>query len=196
MENQPKNESEKVKSLKPLLISLAVLLLGSGALNIYQWQKRPEVQATPTPSAKTMATISPTVEATITPTATLTPTSSVPNNFSENAAAALNTMNTAYFEQLFATPVSVIIAASEGIGNRTPAQAVADLEYFKTATTPWDFNLPASTTDSWKTGSYSSYLAKANVFGMSKSGQVVAFTFNSSAKITAVFMAANSDVLN
>lgn len=104
-------------------------------------------------------------------------------------------MNTAYFAQLMAPGVHVVIAASEFAKDRTPAQAVADLDYFKSATQPWDFNLPESTISAWKTGSYSTYLSSANMFGKAKSGQVVAFTFNTSGKITNIFMSASADLL-
>src|SRR3989344_1609810 len=47
----------------------------------------------------------------------------------DNIEAAVKSGNYAALEQLMASKVIVIIVASEGLGERTPAQAIADLAY-------------------------------------------------------------------
>ncbi|MCB9822663.1 hypothetical protein H6800_00120 [Candidatus Nomurabacteria bacterium] len=113
-----------------------------------------------------------------------------------NVEAAISSKNTAALESYMADSVKVIIAASEGIGDRTPVQAVNDLDYLNSATDPWDFDLPAATIDDWQTGDYASYFPETlRVIGRSSNSYVVVFKFNASEKITDIFMAVNDDLL-
>jgi hypothetical protein len=109
----------------------------------------------------------------------------VSSDIKANVADAISSRNTAALESYMGDSVKVIIAASEGIGDRTPAQAVADLNYLSSATDPWDFDLPEATIDDWQTGDYASYFPETlRVIGRSSDGYVVVFKFNSSEKIT------------
>ena len=56
-----------------------------------------------------------------------------------------------------ASTIKVIIAASEGIGDRTPVQAINDLKYLDSATDPWDFALNATTLSKYQSGDYKDY---------------------------------------
>jgi hypothetical protein len=113
----------------------------------------------------------------------------------ENIKASITSGNTAALEGYMAPTVHVVIAASEGVGDRTPTQAVSDLSYLNNATDPWNFDLPAATLTSWRAGSYASYFPTDAVVGKSANDYVISFTFNSSGKISGVFMAVNSDLL-
>lgn len=120
----------------------------------------------------------------------------IPAATKENVEAAISSGNTAALESYMGSSVKVILAASEGIGDRTPAQAVGDLAYLNDATAPWDFDLPAATITDWQSGDYASYFPETlRIIGRSADGYVVVFKFNSSGKITDIFMAINDDLL-
>lgn len=124
-------------------------------------------------------------------------TATVPSDsVKENVQAAVSSQNYAALESTMASTVKVIIAASEGVGDRSPAQAVKDLEYLNSATLPWDFDLPAATVSDWQSGDYATYFPESSrIIGRAAGGQVVSFTFNSSGKITTIFMSTSDDLL-
>ncbi len=182
----PKNKGST--GLKFLLaFFILVALAGWGAFYYVKFYQKPNKTST---DAITLATASPSPSPSATPAA-----GRAINGFTENAAAALNTMNTAYFADLMADEVRVTLAASEGLGSRTASQAVADLDYLKSAVAPWNFALSSSLTDSWRTGNYAIYLNDADYIGQASSGEVVAFTLNSDNKINAIFIAPNPSLL-
>ena len=113
----------------------------------------------------------------------------------DNIEAAIKSGNTAALEQLMATKVTVIIAASEGLGERTPTQAIKDLDYLDGGTDPWDFNLPAATIDGYQAGDYKQYFPDGALAGKSANDYVVSFSFDDSGKISTIFLANNADVL-
>ncbi len=120
----------------------------------------------------------------------------IPVTTKENVEAAISSDNTAAIESYMDNSVKVIVAASEGIGDRTPVQAVGDLDYLNNAVDPWNFDLPAATITDWQSGDYASYFPDSlRIIGRSADGHVVVFKFNSSGKITDIFMAASDDLL-
>lgn len=115
----------------------------------------------------------------------------------ENIKAVFDTMNTQPMESYMAPTVRVIIAASEGIGDRTPAQAVSDLNYFSSATAPWDFDLPAATLSSYGSDMYyGQYFGENTLVGKATSGQIVSMHFNTDGKIDVIFMMISEDLLS
>jgi len=113
----------------------------------------------------------------------------------DNIKAAITSDNTAALEGYMASTVRVILAASEGIGDRTPTQAISDLSYLDDATDPWNFNLPAATIDGYQAGGYKQYFPETALVGKAANGYVVSFTFNSDAKISGIFMSVSDDLL-
>jgi len=113
----------------------------------------------------------------------------------ENIAAAISSKNTAALEGYMATSVNVVVAASEKGGFETPTQAVQDLSYLNAATDPWNFDLSASTMNTWIGGPYKSYISGTSYAGLAKNKYVVSFDFNSCNKINLVFMSVSSDLL-
>lgn len=95
-----------------------------------------------------------------------------------------------------ADTVTVIVAASEGVGARTPAQAAGDLKYLDAGTDPWNFALPDSTLNEWRVGDYASYVPITSVVGESANHYVVSFQFDTEGKIAVIFMAVNSDLMH
>src|SRR3989304_1837308 len=75
----------------------------------------------------------------------------------DNIEAAVKSGNYAALEQYMASKVTIIIAASEGLGERTVTQAIEDLKYINSGTDPWDCDLPADTIDKYQTGDYKQY---------------------------------------
>jgi hypothetical protein len=98
-------------------------------------------------------------------------------------------------QNLMASKVYVIIAASEGLGVRTPAQAVNDLKYLDGGTDPWNFALAASDVKNYQDGDYAQYFPVGSLIGKSANSYVVSFTFNNDGKIIGIFMANKADIL-
>lgn len=113
----------------------------------------------------------------------------------DNMQAAIETMNTAALEGYMAASVNVILAASEGLGARTPVQAVGDVDYLSSATDPWDFSLPQATLDGYAAGDYKQYFPATAFVGKSANGYVISFTFDNSGDISGIFMSASDDIL-
>ncbi|MDP4038482.1 MAG: hypothetical protein Q8P54_00725 [bacterium] len=119
----------------------------------------------------------------------------IPQNLKDNIEAALNTKNTAALEGYMASSVNVVVAASEKAGPRTPAQAVSDLDYLNSATSPWNFNLPQTTLTAYKNSFYGQYFGDNTVVGQSTNKYVASFGIDANVKINVIFMAVNADLL-
>lgn len=113
----------------------------------------------------------------------------------ENIAAAISSGNTSALAGYMASSVRVIIAASGGVGDRTPAQAISDLAYLDDATDPWDFALSADTLNDYANGDYAQYFPRGAVVGKSADDRVVSFTFDANGDINGVFMAVDAELL-
>lgn len=113
----------------------------------------------------------------------------------ENIESAITSGNTAALEGYMAPSVNVIIAASEGMGARTPAEAVTDLKYISKATDPWHFNVDNNTLAKFAKGDYKEYFNSTTLVGISANNMVIAFNFDSNGKINGIFMASNSTLL-
>lgn len=103
--------------------------------------------------------------------------------------------NTVALVGYMAPSVKVIIAASSGVGDRTPTQAISDLKYLDAGTAPWDFALSAATITKYQAGSYKQYFPTTALVGKSANNYVVSFQFDSGAKISGIFMAADASLL-
>ena len=113
----------------------------------------------------------------------------------DNIEAAIKSGNYAALEQLMASKVTVILAASEGLGERTVAQAIEDLKYINSGTDPWNCDLPAATIDQYQAGDYKQYFPDGAVVCKSANDYVVSVSFNAAGKINTIFMANSADVL-
>jgi Tfp pilus assembly protein PilV len=112
-----------------------------------------------------------------------------------NIADAISSGNTAALEGYMDSTVNVIVAASEGVGPRTPSEAIADLAYLEGGADPWDFNVDAGTIATWDAGFYTDYFDDNTYAGRAANGMVVVFDFNECGKINEVFMVANEELL-
>lgn len=119
----------------------------------------------------------------------------VSDTFKANIRAAVESHNYAALEPSMNATVRVILAASEGVGDRTPAQAVADMAYLNQGTTPWNFSLPAATITAWEAGFYTDYFDDNTYVGRATNGMVVVFDFDTCGKINEVFMVAHEELL-
>ena len=115
-----------------------------------------------------------------------------------NIKASITSGNTAALEGYMAASVNVVLAASEGLGSKTSAQAVAAIsDFISDDMNSWDYNfaLPASTLTSYANGSYSQYFPASAIVGTATNKQVISFSFDCNAKIKTVFMSASEDLL-
>lgn len=113
-----------------------------------------------------------------------------------NIKAAISIGNTEPLQGYMAQTVSVILAASEGIGDRTPMQATLDITNFIDSAGTWDFNLSASVLSSYGKSFYGQYFPINAVVGKSSNGKIISLSFDENAKINQVFFATAEDVLN
>jgi hypothetical protein len=111
----------------------------------------------------------------------------------DNIEAAVKSGNYAALEQLMQSKITVIIAASEGVGERTPEQAVEDLKYLDGGTDPWNFDLPDATIAGYQSGDYKQYFPAGALVGKSANDYLVSFVFNNAGKVSVIFLANNAD---
>jgi TolA-binding protein len=109
--------------------------------------------------------------------------------------AAVSNKQYSNLAPLMADQVEVTIAASEKGGEVSKAQAVADMAYLKSGTSPWNFNPTTAQVNTFKNGSYKVYLSAASIFGIATNDYFVAFTLDSSNKISKIFMSVNTELL-
>ncbi len=121
-----------------------------------------------------------------------TPSTEVKNNIQD----AIKSGNTSALEGYMASTVKVILAASEGMGNRTPTQAISDLKYLDAGTDPWNFSVPSASLTAWRAGFYKQYFPDGAVIGESANHYVVSFSFDSAGKINTIFMTGDASGLN
>lgn len=113
----------------------------------------------------------------------------------ENIADAVESGNYAALQQNLAAKVTVTLAASEGLGDRTPAQVVTDMKTLDSCTDPWNFALPTATMEAYMDGDYEKYFPEDAHVGKSANDCVVSFTFNDEAKISGIFITKDADLL-
>jgi len=200
---QPKAEKTRRRGSSPsLVILLCLILVAVAGVGGYLLRDRNAKTQSQTDAAKIAALEAKVVnleKAAAVKDAT-TPSASAPAKAPsqatlDNIKDAVKSGNYAALEGFMAPSVSVIIAASDGIGDRTPAQAVSDIKYLDSGTDPWDFALSAATINSYRDGDYAKYFPETALVGKSANNHVVAFAFNSIGKISGIFMAINSDLL-
>jgi cell division protein FtsB len=116
----------------------------------------------------------------------------------ESIKASITSGNTAALKGYMASEVSVVIAASEGAGPKTPDQAITSITNFITTdNTSWDYDfaLPASVLSSYGKGSYAKYFPSTAIVGKASNNKVIAFSFDCDGKISTVFLAADAKLL-
>lgn len=191
-------EKKKPRGNRILAALLALLLAAATGGGVYFWQMQ-EVSDLEDKNAELSAKVSD-----LESKAADSSDSSADNNddtsttsplTAENITDAVSSGNYAALEGYMADTVRVIIAASEGVGDRTPVQAVEDLKYLDSGDDPWDFNVSEETLLEWRFGDYASYFPISAVVGKSSDGMVVSFQFDTAGNISVVFMAASEDIL-
>lgn len=114
----------------------------------------------------------------------------------ENIKASVTTRNTQPLEGYMASSVTVIYAASEGLGARTPTEAVSDIGSFLGETTvDWTFDIPAETLTAYSQGDYAQYFPSTSLVTKSSENKVISFNFDCDGKIVTVFMSYDESLL-
>jgi cell division protein FtsB len=201
---QPVVTQEKVRrrrSSPSLVILLCLLLLGVGAAAGYMWRdqnakdsaktKQAEITALQAKNTKLEKDLAEAKKESSASTASKRPNQAA----LDNIKAAIVSGNTAALAGYMASTVRVIIAASEGVGDRTPTQAINDLEYIDNATDPWNFDLPAATLTEYQTGDYKQYFPTTAYVGKSANNYVISFQFDNAGKINGIFMTNSASLL-
>lgn len=196
-----KNKGRKFKRIAAIVGTFAIIS-GVGA-GVYFWQES-NLQSLQKQHEEEVATLNGTIEALKKEIGDkASKEKSVTKDTADAAAAAKSAISSAVSSDTFtalgplmADSVRVIIAASEGMGDRTPAQAMEDLKYLNSASGTWNFDVPAATIADWRTGDYAAYVpAAGGVIGLSSDGYVGIFKLNSESKISDIFMAVNAELM-
>ena len=108
---------------------------------------------------------------------------------------AISNKNYRAIEQYIQDNVLVVIAASDGVGRRSPEQAVSDLKFIDDASQPWNFNLPAETLANYKDGDYKQYFPNSAIVGKSADGKIISFSTTPGGKISVIFMCEDESLL-
>jgi hypothetical protein len=108
---------------------------------------------------------------------------------------ALGTGNLYQLRPYLARSVDYAIAASGAFGTVSQDGAIRQLSYFKDDRGPWNFAIPATTLESFKSGSYQRYLSDDTYFGVSPGKHFLSVRVNSAGQIDQIFMAVNTDLL-
>jgi cell division protein FtsB len=202
MEQPVKQErGHKRRSSPALVILMCLLLLGVGAVAGYMMRDRSAKDSVTTKQAEIVALQAKNakLEKDLADAKKETPASTEakrPNQATlDNIKAAIVSGNTAALAGYMAPTVRVIVAASEGIGDRTPTQAITDLKYLDGATDPWNFALPAATLTPYQSGDYKQYFPTTAYVGKSANNYVISFQFDSNGKINGIFMTNNASLL-
>lgn len=119
----------------------------------------------------------------------------VTDAFKNTIADAVTSRNYAALEGSMADQVTVVYAATEFGGQKTPAEAVSAMDYLNNGTAPWDFDLPEATINGYRAGFYEQYFPANAYVGKSSDDLVVSFGFDDCAKINMIFIAANAETL-
>jgi len=206
-QSKPQNTPKKKMTMNMWwILILGILFLASlGFLGWYWWQTQAQLKSLGDEKAQLQTQIDTLKKAQADANAALssgaspkvaTPCNSTPTAaLKENIKASLDSQNTAAIGSYASNPVKFVIAASEKGGNETPDQAAADMDYTHTATGPWDFALPAATTNTWKAGFYKDYFGANTYVGKAASGMVASFDFDCNGKIKTIFLAADASLL-
>ena len=109
--------------------------------------------------------------------------------------SALDTGNLSRLRLYLAPSVDYAIAASGAYGAISPDGAIKQLSYFKDDHGPWNFAIPATTLENFKSGSYRRYLGDDTYFGVSPGKGFMSVRVNSAGQIDQIFMAINTDLL-
>lgn len=205
---QSAQPAKKHVGRKILTVLLVLILIGTAAAGAYWWRDKEakDVEAKKASEISTLQQAKKDLEkqlvdakakiANTADKATCSPQS--PSDATiENIKASISSGNTAALEGYSAESVNVILAASDGIGAQTPAEAVGSVSSFigDPTTTTWNFALGSSTLGSYSDGNYSQYFPANAVVGKSSTNKVIAFSFDCNAKISTILMASSADLL-
>jgi hypothetical protein len=210
----PIEESQKPKPtkkpiVKRILLSLLVLVLIAGAAGAAYWWRDKTANDSKNAQAASITALEKSktdLEKQLADEKAKVPTT-VTNNCacaSPNATAVANIKasitsgNTAALEGYMASSVNVVLAASEGLGPKTPAQAVSAISNFISSdANSWDYNfsLPASILSSYGQGSYGQYFPNNAIVGKASNKKVISFSFDCNGKIDTVLLVANEALL-
>lgn len=118
----------------------------------------------------------------------------VGDDLKQNIQDAVASKNYAALQGFMTNPVTVVYAATEFGGPKTPAEAVSAMDYLNNGTAPWDFNLPAATIAGYADGDYEQYFPEGAFVGRASDDMVVSFSF-SCGEISQVFISVQEEIL-
>jgi cytoskeletal protein RodZ len=118
----------------------------------------------------------------------------VSDSLKANIRDTVDSENYAALQASMTDPITVVYAATEFGGPKTPVEAVTALDYLSNGTAPWDFNLPAATIAGYADGDYAQYFSDGVYVGRASDGMVVSFDFECG-QINQIFISVQEEIL-
>lgn len=108
----------------------------------------------------------------------------------ESIKSAITSGNTAALEGYMAPSVNVIYAASDGLGQRTAANAVSDITSFisNPSEVTWNFVVADAKIAAFQQSSYKLYFPDTALVGEASDERLLSFTFDCEGKISGVLL--------
>lgn len=113
----------------------------------------------------------------------------------ENIKASITSKNTAALEGYMADTVCFVIAASDGIGDISAANAIKNLTNYIENTNGWKFTPTTLELNSYKAGNYADFFVDGAIIGKSSDDNVLLFSFNDDGKINIIFWSSSQSEL-
>lgn len=209
--NQKQRPERQKRRLWAKILLILLIILLAGAIAWLAWQlklcqdqhnkdvtEKQSLQSKVTDLTKQLDEAKKSAAASQTTTTTpgvCSPQKEITATLKENLADAISSKNTAALKGYMADKVNVVFAATEKGGDVTPDQAISDLDYLDAATNPWNFNLSADKLNAFKAGDYKQYFEGTIYVGESANKYVIAYGFDTCAKINRIFVSVSSDLL-
>lgn len=173
-------EPENRRRRRYLLVGgILLLCLLVAAIVVLALRGQGEPASTPSPTASASETPTPSPSPTPSETATPTPEPDAePPSDAERShfSEALESGNTAVFDQDFADTVDVIYVATECCGPISKAEAIQALDYVNPGSgATWNFHLDEATLASCRAGIYGEFFPVDAIVGQSSDGATVSF---------------------
>lgn len=182
--------------------AIVILLIGTNA-GLFLWQQRlvKEVRREAAEERSAKEALEEKVE-TLESEVSAAQTESAAAEKANDTTANVSTIQSAFIHQDYAAlqphlaaQVMVILAASEGVGSRTPEQVPGDLAVLSSATAPWNFTVSEETLAEWRTGDYKQYFPEGAIVGRSANNYVIALQQNAAGKVTTIFISPDAALL-
>jgi hypothetical protein len=124
-----------------------------------------------------------------------TPLTTIAKTLKDTIASYVSNEDYDSLQSYMADQVNVVIAGQEKGGNESSDDAVSDMAFINSGTTPWNFSIPTGTTDVWRAHTFQPYFTGNYFAGEAADNVIVSFQFDGCSKINTIFMASDPSLV-